>query len=264
MSYSFQEKPSNAISDSKISRVIACKALELSDIGKWLRLAVQDMKRAPMLTLAFGLLFAVIPWLITYFVSLTGWHLVIMPALVCFILVGPFLAAGMYDVSWELEKGHTPSLSHCFKAILRNNVNEWAFGVLLLVIMIFWLRVASLIHALYPQYIDDDFVNLMPFLTIGTIAGAAFTLLVFSISAFTQPILMERRVDLATAVLTSVNAVWVNKKVMFAWATVIMLCVAVGFATLFFGFILLMPLLGYASWHAYIDTIETKRARHYE
>lgn len=264
MSYSFQEKPSNAISRSRIARVIGCKALEFSDIGKWLRLAVRDMQRAPLLTFIFGLIFTLIPWAITYFVSLTGWHLVIMPAVVCFVLIGPFLAAGMYDVSWELEKGHKPSFSHCFKAILRNNVNEWAFGVLLLMLMIFWLRVASLIHALYPQYVDDDFVNLIPFLTLGTLAGAFFTLVVFSISAFTQPILMERRVDLMTAVLTSVNAVWVNKAVMLAWAMVIVASVVVGFATLFLGFMVLMPLMGYASWHAYIDTIETKRARRYE
>ena len=104
MSQSFKESPHNAIVDSDIARVIPCKQLSMSDPFKWLVLGLKDARRAPMLTLFYGLIFALIPWFITYLVQLTGWHLVIMPAIVCFMLIGPFLAAGMYDVSWELEK----------------------------------------------------------------------------------------------------------------------------------------------------------------
>lgn len=89
-------------------------------------------------------------------------------------------------------------------------------------------------------------------------------MLVFFISAFTQPILMERRVDLATAVLSSMNAVWVNKLPMAIWALMILTAVGIGFVTYFFAFLILMPLIGYATWHAYIDTIEIKRERTYE
>ena len=75
---------------------------------------------------------------------------------------------------------------------------------------------------------------------------------------------MERQVDLATAVLTSMNAVWLNKIPMLIWSGIIFSTVAIGFVTGFIGFIFLMPLVGYASWHAYIDTIEIKRERNYE
>lgn len=264
MSHSFEHKPDNSIADTQFARVIPCKALEFSDIAKWLGLGFQDMRQAPGLTVFFGIMFAAVPWCISYLVSLTGWHLVILPALVCFILVGPFLAAGLYDVSWELEKGHEPTFRHCLRALSRNAVNEWGFGILLMVLMIFWLRVASLIHALYPAYQDDSLTGFMPFLVVGSAAGFVFTAIVFLISAFTQPILMERRVDLATAVVTSINAVWVNKSVMLVWAGLIFASVLIGFLTFFVGFIFLMPLIGYASWHAYIDTIETKRARNYQ
>ena len=74
---------------------------------------------------------------------------------------------------------------------------------------------------------------------------------------------MERQVDLATAVLTSLNAVWLNKLPMFIWAAIIFTTVAIGFVTGFIGFIILMPIIGYASWHAYIDCIQTKRERTY-
>lgn len=264
MSHSFKEPPHNAITDSGIARVIPCRQLSGGDPLKWLALAARDMKRAPVHTFVYGVLFALVPLLITYLVAMTGWHLIIMPAMVCFMLIGPFLAAGLYDVSWELEKGHRPSFGHSLKAIKRNAVNGWGFAVVLMILMIFWLRVASLIHALYPPYLDETLSDLWPFLILGTVVGAFFAVLLLFISAFTQPILMERKVDLATALLTSVNAVWLNKGPMLLWAGIIFFTVALGFITGFIGFVVLMPLLGYATWHAYIDTIETKRARRYE
>lgn len=264
MSHHFKETPHNAITDSGIARVIPCKELDTSDPIKWLSLGLRDLTRAPGISVFYGVLFAIIPWIITYFVAMSGWYMVILPALVVFMLAGPFLAAGLYDVSWQFEKNHTPSLRHSLKAMRRNAVNEWGFGIMLMVFMIFWLRVAALIHALYPSYIENTFESLLPFLILGTVAGALFTTAMFFISAFTQPILMERKVDLATAVLTSVNAVWVNKVPMMIWGGIIFTSVLIGFLTGFIAFIFLMPLLGYASWHAYIDAIETKIERNYE
>lgn len=264
MSHKFEESPHNAITDSGIARVIPCRELEYSDPFHWLALGMKDLLRMPVLTIFYGILFALIPLFITMLVEKSGSHLIILPSMVCFVLIGPFLAAALYDLSWELEKGHKPSLLHSMTAIKRNAINEWGFGVLLMVLMIFWLRVASLLHAFYPPYLEVTLQDLIPFLTIGSIVGAVFTLAVFFISAFTQPILMERKVDLATAVLTSVNAVWLNKGPMLLWAGIILVAVLIGFLTYFIGFVFLMPLIGYASWHAYIDTIETKRERNYE
>jgi uncharacterized membrane protein len=264
MSQPFKEAPHNAITGSRIARVIPCEKLSMSDPLRWLKMGVKDALRAPFITLFFGVFFAAIPWFITYLVTLTGWHLVILPAIVCFMLIGPFLAAGLYDVSWQLGKKHSPSLWHSIKAIKRNAVNEWGFGILLLVLMIFWLRIASLIHALYPPYLDENFQNMIPFLALGTVVGAGFTLLVFFLSAFTQPILMERKVDLATAVLTSMNTVWSNKLPMLFWAAIILFSVLLGFATGFIGFVVLMPIIGYATWHGYIDSIHITREREYE
>jgi uncharacterized membrane protein len=256
--------PTEAIVESNISRVIPCKRLDVGDPLKWLAFALNDFKSAPLISLSFGIIFAIIPMFISYLVVQTGFHFVAMPALTCFIMLGPVLAASLYDVSWELEKGHKPSFLHSLKAIKRNAVNEWAFAFLLLFLMIFWLRVAALIHALYPPHIGENYEQLLPFLTLGTIVGATLTSVVFMLSAFTQPILMERKVDLMTAILSSVNAVWQNKATMFIWALIILTTVAIGFLTAFVGFVVLMPLIGYATWHSYIDTIEIKRERKYK
>lgn len=261
MSEKVDQAPENAITNSGIARVIPCAELGKFDCFKWIALGIDDFKKAKLISLTYGLIFTLIPLGIAYLVETSGWYLVIFPAMICFMLLGPYLAAGLYDVAWQFEKRNKPSLRHSFKAMSRNAVNEWAFGILLMVLMIFWLRVASLIHALYPSYLDLTFVNLWPFLTLGTVVGAGFATLVFFISAFTQPILLERKVDLATAVLTSMNAVWQNKVPMFIWACVILFSVFLGFVTFFVAFLVIFPVLGYATWHGYIQTIETKRER---
>lgn len=255
------ETDENAIENSGIARVIPCAQLDKFACFKWIALAINDYKKARFISVFYGLIFTLIPIGIFLLVKASDFYLVTFPALICFMLLGPYLAAGLYDVSWQFEKDHKPSLRHSLKAMSRNAVNEWAFGILLMVLMIFWLRVASIIHALVPAYIEPTFFNLWPFLTLGTIVGAGFVVLVFFISAFTQPILLERKVDLATAVLTSMNAVWRNKLPMFIWAGVILFCVFLGFVTFFVAFIFIMPILGYATWHGYIQAIETKRER---
>jgi len=264
MSQQFDETPESGIKDSGIARVIPCKKLDVFDSIKWLALAVNDFKRAPVISLTYGAIFTLIPWLIYYLIDSTGWYMIIFPAMVCFMLIGPYLAAGLYDVAWQFEKNRKPSFRHSLKAMSRNAVNEWGFAILLMVLMIFWLRIASLLHAFYPEYEAYTLASLATFLIIGTLVGAALTVLVFFITAFTQPILLERRVDLATAVLTSMNAVWLNKKAMFFWAFIILFSVFIGFVTFFAAFLVIMPLIGYASWHGYIDTIDVKRERTYE
>ncbi|MGQ8363762.1 DUF2189 domain-containing protein [Glaciecola sp. 1036] len=264
MSEKIEHASENAITQSNIARVIPSKELDTLSCFKWISLAINDFINAKMISLAYGLIFTLLPLSIYFLVKSTAWYLVIFPAMVCFMLIGPYLAAGLYDVSWQFEKGKKPSFRHSLKAMSRNAVNEWGFGLILMILMIFWLRVASIIHALYPSYLDPNLANLWPFLIVGTLVGIAFTTVVFFISAFTQPILLERKVDIATAILTSMNAVWQNKLPMFVWALVISFSVLLGFVTYFVAFLVIMPIIGYASWHGYIDTIETKRERKFE
>jgi uncharacterized membrane protein len=230
----------------------------------WLSLALKDIARAPMLSLIYGLVFTIIPATIMYLVFYSGTHLVILPAAVAFALIGPAFASGLYDVAWELEKGHKPTLVHSLKSMFRNPAGEWGFAILLMVIMIVWMRLAALIHALYPNVPNPTFEQLSAFLTLGSIVGGILMAVVFAISAFTPQIMMERRVDIMTAVVSSIHAVKINAQAMFVWGMLIVALVIIGFATGAAGFIFIMPLLSYASWHGYIAIIKTKKARGYE
>lgn len=246
------------------ARTIPCNKIGAFEPLHWLALAVTDFKRVPVLSLAFGVLFGLASALIISLVYLHGSHLVILPSLVLFVLVGPFLATGLYDISWELEKGHQPTVSHAARAIGRNRGSEWGFAVLLAITMILWTRVAALMHALYPNVQGAHIEEYLPFLTLGSLFGMIFTAFVFSISVFSLPLMMERRVDMMTAIFTSVNAARNNLPAMIVWASVLFVGVFVGFVTGGIGMIIIMPMLGYATWHGYIRTIQTKHQRRYE
>lgn len=230
----------------------------------WLVLAAEDFRDAPFISLIYGVLFSLIPIAIFQFVIATNNHLVILPATIAFALIGPAFAAGLYDVAWELEKGHQPTVTHSLKAMFRNPVGEWGFAILLMIIMVAWTRIAALLHALYPSMANPTFQELLPFLGVGTVVGAVLAAIVFTISAFTPQIMVERRVDIMTALASSTKAVNKNAFPMLVWACLILGFVSIGFITKGYGFIIIMPLLSYASWHGYIAVIKTKRHRKYE
>ena len=83
-----------------------------------------------------------------------------------------------------------------------------------------------------------------------------FALISFAASAFSLPMLLDRRTDGVTAALTSANAVLKNKPAMLVWICLILLAVIIGFATGFIGLAVTMPVIGHATWHAYKDTID--------
>ena len=246
------------------SRVIEANVVSPIAPFQWLTLAIKDYLNAPLISLTYGVLFSLIPITICFLVLFTQNHLIILPSIVAFALIGPAFAAGLYDVAWELEKGHKPTFKHGFRSMFRNPVGEWGFALLLVIIMIAWMRIAALIHVLYPSSINPTADELVSFLTLGVTAGAIISAVVFTVSAFTPQIMVERRVDIMTAISTSVKAVTDNAFTMFIWAMIIVVMVAFSVLTLGFGFILTMPILALASWHAYIAVIKTKRKRGYE
>lgn len=244
------------VPDSEYARTIPCNQLNVSAPFHWLSLGLHDFIRMPVISAFYGFFFMVAAIGIVLLVQWQGTHLVVMPSLVVYMLIGPFLALGLYDASWEKEKGHQARLFHSMKAIGRNSSSQWAFAVLLAVAMIFWMRVAALLHVFYPSVQGAPLTDFLPFLVIGSLIGLVIASLVFSISAFSMPLMMERRVDMMTAVFTSFNAVTSNIPAMVVWAAIICGGILIGFATYGIGMLFTMPILGYGSWHAYHETIK--------
>lgn len=228
----------------------------------WLTAGWRDLVRARGISLAYGVCFAAVSGLITF--GLWYWdRLQYLPPLAAgFMLVGPFLAVGLYEVSRRLELGERPRLKHALGAIGRAPTRLTFLGVLLMLALLFWIRLAFLLFALFMGTgkvpAPDALMSLLLFtprglglLVMGTLIGAVLAAIVFAVSVVSLPMVMEREVDAITAILTSLRAVRRNWKAMLLWAWLVAAITAVGLATFYVGLVILFPLLGHASWHAY-------------
>ncbi|MEZ5542085.1 MAG: DUF2189 domain-containing protein [Pseudomonadota bacterium] len=222
----------------------------------WLRAGYADMRRAPGISLTYGLAMTVLSALIAYVTWKFGTLGLYFGLATGFLLVGPVLALGLYSFSCQLEQGRHPVLGYCMREGSGHMKDILIFSFVLLIVFLIWARAATALYIFFPEQAEHSFTDLAMFLGIGSAIGAVFSTLVFTISAFSLPMIMDRKTDAITAVITSVNAVLRNKLTMLVWACIIVTCVALGFATGLLGFIVLLPLIGHATWHAYRDTID--------
>jgi uncharacterized membrane protein len=135
----------------------------------------------------------------------------------------------------------------------------------LVLFMMAWMLLAMIIFALFfsdrlpgpDNFIFEVFLSVesIPFLIVGTGAGAVLAALVFAISAVSIPMLLDRDVDVLTAVVTSLTAVRRSPGAMAVWAGLIVLFIGAGLVTAYLGLIVTLPLIGHAAWHAYKDLV---------
>jgi uncharacterized membrane protein len=166
------------------------------------------------------------------------------------------LALGLYSISRQLHDGHRPSIARSIEAMGKALGTAMVFALALLVLFLIWARSASMVHVFFPMAANPSLSQMATFLAIGSAVGAVFCVLTFLLSAFSLPMICDRDTDAVTAIVTSVNAVLRNKPAMVLWVLLIVTLTAIGFATALLGLGVTIPVLGYATWHAYEDTID--------
>lgn len=236
--------------------VAPCRSIPLSSPLRWLRLGFRDLRAAPAQSLAYGLGILAISAVVSgigWFQG-SGWMLIVL--LSSFIFVAPVLAIGLYAISACLERGLRPSLRHCLLEERLHLGDTAVYSLILMVICLVWVRAGSGLQIFYPESGDPGFAELVTFFSIGSAVGSVFALVAFAASAFSLPMLLDRRTDGVTAVVTSVNAVLRNKRTMLVWVVLIVAAVAIGFATALLGLAITMPVIGHATWHAYREAID--------
>jgi uncharacterized membrane protein len=236
--------------------VAPCRRLAPTAPVEWLRLGWQDFRRAPRVSLIYGGFVVLLSYALALLTWNLGGYVLILSLLSGFVFIAPVLAIGLYSISCQLQHGLTPKIGYCLREGRRHLGNELVYSAILLVIFLVWARAASMVHVFFPMEAQPHLADLALFLTIGTLVGALFATLVFTASAFSLPMMLDRRVDTVTAVLTSINAVLNNKAALFIWALFIVLALVIGFMTVFLGLAVLMPVVGYATWHGYRATIQ--------
>jgi len=229
------------------------------------------MWAAPRQSLTYGAIVVALSLALAYVAIEFGGYWELLSLVSGFILVAPVLAVGTYAISCQLERGEKPSLRRCLRDEQRTFGNLMVFALMLMVVFLVWARAGSAIHIFFPMNAEPDWRDYLTFFGIGSAVGSIFALIVFSAAAFSLPMMLDRRVDSVTAVVTSINAVLRNKPAMAVWAACIVLAVAPGFALLFMGrerggsfaWIMLalgitLPLIGHATWHAYRETVDAE------
>lgn len=233
-----------------------CRTLDTLAPLRWLRLGWADMARAPRLSLSYGLALMSLSVAIALLTWRFGTLALYIGLATGFVFIGPVLAVGLYSISRQLGRGQVPVMGYCLREGRQHLKELLVLGMVLLVVMLVWARAAAMVHVFFPMEGHPTFEMLLPFLAIGSAVGAVFAFIVFSASAFSLPMIMDRKADAVTAVVTSVHAVLRNKLPLFFWAWLIAVAVLIGFATACIGFAVLLPLIGHATWHAYRETID--------
>lgn len=236
--------------------VAPCCTLEMRAPLRWLRLGWEDLTRAPQVSLFYGFVLTLLSLLISALTWQYGTMALYISLATGFIFMGPVLAVGLYSISRQLEEGRKPVLGYCMREGQQHIRELLVLGIILLVVLMVWARAATMMNVFMPTQAHPGWQQLLPFLGIGSMVGAVFAGVVFAASAFSLPMIMDRKADAITAVVTSANAVLRNKKPMFLWAVIILGTVVLGFATALIGFIVLLPIVGHATWHAYKEAID--------
>jgi uncharacterized membrane protein len=241
----------------------AVRAISAADIRAALLAGLSDFVRAPVYGIGIGAVFGLVGAVIV--LALTVWDMpwMIYPFAIGFPLIGPFAAVGLFEVSRRLQQGLPLSWTAVLTAawVQRGRQLSWMAFVMLFVFWV-WMYQVRLLIALILGRLSfstlDKFVTVVfttwegwLFLAIGHLVGAALALVLFSITVVSIPLLMEREHDFVTAMITSVKTVVTSPAVMLGWGIFVTLALMAASLPFFAGLLVVLPVLGHATWHIY-------------
>jgi len=229
---------------------------------QWLARGWDDLRQIGWAGLAHGTLIAILGGVL---LMLGSTHLYLTAAAITgYLLVGPIMTTGLCELARRREAHEPLGFDASLQALTRNPEGLMHFGGVLALIALLWFvlsalllesalsaSVPSLAVALWGGSATLNMSQLLGYLGCGAVLAA----IVFAVSVVAVPLIIDRHARAADAIRASLRVTFSNLPAMLLWAALIVALTAIGFLTLLVGMVIVAPLLGYATWHAYRDLI---------
>ena len=228
----------------------------------WLVAGWSDFCQNPLPSIVYGTLVFILSIAVVTSLFSVGMDYYLFPAMAGFMVLGPLLAGGLYEKSRRISDGIPTNLAAMLLVRPTSGHQALFMGTLLLLLFLLWMRAAVIIYAIFfgirPFLGADQFLPTL-FLTptgwamllIGSAVGALFAAFAFAASAFSIPMLLQEDTDALTAMGVSIALVWNNLPVMLCWGALVLGLFVLSALTGFLSLIVIFPVLGHGTWHAY-------------
>jgi uncharacterized membrane protein len=242
--------------------------ITVADLRDALARGWEDFKAQPSHLVFVALIYPVIGVLLARATVSFNIFPLLFPLLGGFALLGPFAAIALYEVSRRRERQLDSGWEHAFAVLRSPAISQiLLLGAMLTGLFIAWLICAWVIYrgllGLPADVSTADFLRTVfttpqgwLMIVAGNLVGLLFAIVAFSISVVAFPQIIDRRVDVATAVRTSIAAVEHNPRVMVIWGLIVSGLLVLGSLPLLVGLVVVMPVLGHASWHLYRKVVD--------
>lgn len=252
------------VGQAPVAPVTVTRDLALRDLRAALAAGWGDFRAAPLYGLFFAAIFVAAGMFLYFALFAWGQPVWLIPAAAGFPLLAPFVAVGLYEVSRRREAG-LPLRWGAVLGALRGHGDDQLLmmGGYVFVGFTFWIILAHGIFAIFMAEsglgheslaVFQTFAGVM-MLVVGSVIGAAVALTFYAITVISLPMLVDREVDFLTAIIVSLAAVRSNKRVLLAWAAMIAVLLFAAMAPFFLGLLVVLPVLGHATWHLYRRTV---------
>ena len=228
----------------------------------WLQRGWDDLRAIGAAGLGYGALISILGGVL---LMLGSTHLYLTAAAVTgYLLVGPVMTTGLCELARRHSAREPLGFDESLQALTRNPDGLLHFGGVLALIALLWFALSAvLLQSAFSAESPSLAVvlwggaqTLGPRQLLGYLGcGAVLAAVVFAVSVVAVPLIIDRHATASQAIRASIRATFANLPAMFVWAALIVGLTALAFATFLIGMVVIAPLLGYATWHAYRDLI---------
>jgi uncharacterized membrane protein len=229
----------------------------------WLYQGWQDMRRNWGASLGYGALIVALGWTVLMFCGTHPYY--VAAAISGFLLVAPVISAGFTEMSRRYSAGQAASFDDSLDGFVRNFGHLSAFGAMLATCAIVWFSASALLlgsvfhvqapsmqETLYRGFVDSmNLAQVEAFVAVGGVLAAA----VFMLSVVSVPLIIDQGATAGQALRASLRVAVTNIPAMILWSALILALTVIGYAPLLCGLLIVSPLLGHSTWHAYRDLV---------